>query len=90
MLGHTGSRLADRARLKGIRFQADDIVRTAREKAASLEKEAELKAKEDLIHQREVFKQETEQIRGELREQERRLDKPRRQPGGKEPESRRK
>jgi ribonuclease Y len=75
LLGYAGLRLIDRVRLKGVRFQADEIVRTAREEAATCRKEAELKAKEDLLSQRELFKEETEQIRAELREQERRLDK---------------
>jgi ribonuclease Y len=75
LTGYVGLRQLDRSRLKGIRGQADDILRGAREEADALKKEAELKAKDDLHRQREAFQRETEQVRGELREQERRLDK---------------
>jgi ribonuclease Y len=75
VLGYLGVRLIDRSRLKTIRIQADDILRAARDEAETIKKEAELKAKDDLYQQRETFKLETESVRGELREQERRLDK---------------
>jgi ribonucrease Y len=72
-LGYAGARLLDRSRLKGIRTQAEAIAKSAREEAEKIKKEAELKAKDDLYQQREAFKRETEEARGELREQERRL-----------------
>jgi ribonuclease Y len=75
LLGYGGVRFLDGVRLKGVRSQADEIVRTAREEAETLKKEAELKARDDLYQQREALNRETEQTRGELREQERRLDK---------------
>ena len=75
LLGYAGVRLVDRFRLKGVRFQAEEIVRAAREEADTIKKEAELKARDDLYQQREACNRETEQVRGELREQERRLDK---------------
>src|SRR3954454_23251289 len=73
--GYVLVRLLDRGSLKGVRQQADLIVRAARDEAETVKKEAELKAKDDLFAQREAFNKETEQARGELREQERRLDK---------------
>src|SRR5213078_671072 len=75
LAGYAGVRLIDRSRLKGVRQDADSIVRAARDEAETIKKEAELKARDDLYQQREAFNRETEQVRGELREQERRLDK---------------
>jgi ribonuclease Y len=75
LLGYAGARLLDRTRLKGVRGEADAILRTARDEAETVKKEAELRAKDDLYQQREAFNRETEQIRAELREHERRLDK---------------
>jgi len=68
-------RLIDRSRLRDVHQQADAIVRAAREEAETLKKEAELKARDDLYQQREAFNREIEQVRAEVREQERRLDK---------------
>jgi ribonuclease Y len=73
--GYAGARLFDRSRLRGVRTQADDILRAARDEAEALKKAAELKAKDDLHQQRETLLREAEQARAELREQERRLDK---------------
>src|SRR4051812_37468325 len=75
LAGYVLVRLLDRGSLKGVRQQAELIVRAAREEAETAKKEAELKARDDLFAQRESFNKETEQVRGELREQERRLDK---------------
>jgi ribonuclease Y len=75
LLGCGGLRLLDRARLKGVRSQAETIIESAREEAETIKKEAELKAKDDLYQQREAAARETEQIRAELRDHERRLDK---------------
>jgi ribonuclease Y len=74
-LGGLGVRWLDNRRLQGVRSQAEEISRKARDEADQIKKEAELKAKDDLYRMREEFKHETEQIRGELRDQERRLDK---------------
>jgi ribonuclease Y len=68
-------RHVDRTRLHGVRSEAEAILQRARDDAEKIRKEAELKAKDDLHALREEFKRETEQIRDELREQERRLDK---------------
>jgi ribonuclease Y len=73
--GYAVVRLRGRSRLSSIRVQADEILRGAREEAETIKKEAELKAKDDLHQQREAFQRETEQVRAELREQEKRLDK---------------
>jgi ribonuclease Y len=74
-LGYAGVRALDRIRLKGVRSQADDILRGARDEADKIRKEAELKAKDDLYRQREELKRENEQARAEVRELERRLVK---------------
>ncbi len=73
--GYVGVRLVDRARLRGVQSRAEEILRAARDEAEKLKKEAELRAKDDLYQQREALNRENEQVRGELREQERRLDK---------------
>jgi ribonuclease Y len=74
-LGYAAARALDRARLRGVHTQTDEILRAARDEAEKLRKEAELKAKDDLHQLREEFKRETEGVRAELREQERRLAK---------------
>jgi ribonuclease Y len=74
-LGYAGVRALDRIRLKGVRSQADDILRAARDEADKVRKEAELKAKDDLYQQREELKRENEQARAEVRDLERRLVK---------------
>jgi ribonuclease Y len=74
-LGYTALRLRDNSRLSGVRTEAEAIVQNARDEANKVRKEAELKAKEDLIQQRDAFDREKEGKLGELREQERRLDK---------------
>src|SRR5919201_2795487 len=73
--GYAAVRLVDRRSLRGVRAQAEDILRAARDEAETIKKQAELRAKDDLFQQREAFTRETEQVRAELREQERRLDK---------------
>jgi ribonuclease Y len=67
--GFAGARLVSRSRLKSLRGEGAEIIRTAREEADKVRKEAELRAKDDLYRQREEFQRETEQARGELREQ---------------------
>jgi ribonuclease Y len=75
LVGYLLTRSVGKANLVEVRRQADEIVRAAREEADGLKKQAELKAREDLLQQRDAQNREMEQIRGELREQERRLDK---------------
>lgn len=74
-LGYSLARIYDRVCLKDVRKRAEAITLQAREEADKLKKVAELQAKEDLFRKREEFDHETEKVRGELREQERRLDK---------------
>lgn len=51
----------------------DEIIENAKKEAARLEKEADLAAKAERIKQREEFEAETQVVRKELRQQERRL-----------------
>jgi ribonuclease Y len=71
--GYAAARAVDRSRGRTLRTQADEILRGARDDADRIRKEAELRAKDDLFQRREEFKREAEQVRGDLREQERRL-----------------
>jgi ribonuclease Y len=75
VIGFACFRLLDRFRLQGVRSEADSILERARENAQKIEKEGELRARDELHSLREEFKKETERVREELREQERRLDK---------------
>lgn len=68
-------RLLERFRISKAHAQLAEIEQQARQKADNILKESELKAKDDLYQKREEFNRETEQVRNELREQERRLDK---------------
>jgi ribonuclease Y len=74
-LGFLAARLIDRIRLKSFHAQAEQILRAAREQADTYQKQAELAARDELHRLREAFNRESEQIRSEIREQERRLDK---------------
>ncbi len=85
ILGYFAARNVNRSRLKGVRSEADTIVLTAREEAETIKKEAELKAKDDLYQKREAFNRETEQVRGELREQGTTTRQTRGQPGRETP-----
>ncbi|MGL4555299.1 MAG: ribonuclease Y [Gemmataceae bacterium] len=73
--GYLMTRSAGKANLDEVRRQSDEIVRAARDEADGLKKQAELKGREDLLHQRDGLTREMELVRAELREQERRLDK---------------
>jgi ribonuclease Y len=75
VVGYTVLRHIDRSRLRGVHSEAESILQRARDDAETVKKEAELKAKDEQHALREDFKRETEQIRDELRDQERRLDK---------------
>ena len=55
--------------------QRDEIVQRAGEEAASIKKEADLAAKAERIKAREEFERESQVVRKELRQQERRLIK---------------
>ncbi len=58
-----------------LRAESDAILSQARREAENLLREADLRAKDDLLHQRSLFHQEIDQVRQELRQQERRLEK---------------
>jgi ribonuclease Y len=75
VIGYAFRLLLDRSRLHGVRSEAELILQRARDNAEKLEKEGELRARDELHALREEFKKETERVREELREQERRLDK---------------
>ncbi len=55
--------------------QREQIVRDARAEAARLVKEAEVRARDEIVTRREEFDREAERTRAELREQEKRLSK---------------
>jgi ribonuclease Y len=55
--------------------QSQDVVTQARKEAENLYKEAELRAKDEMFRMRADLSRETDQARGELREQERRVEK---------------
>jgi ribonuclease Y len=62
--------------LRGAAYQSRDaILAEARRDAETLRKEQEVLAKEELIRRRDELDRETNRIRDELREQERRLDR---------------
>jgi ribonucrease Y len=55
--------------------RARDILDQARKDADRIAKDAELQAKDDIFQKRDLFNRETEQLRADLREQERKLEK---------------
>jgi ribonucrease Y len=55
--------------------RARDIIDQARKDADRIAKDAELQAKDDMFQKRELFNRETEQLRADLREQERKVEK---------------
>ncbi len=75
VLGYAVVRVFDRSRLKSVQSQVEAIAAAARDEAEKVKKEAELRAKDDMYQKREEFNRETELARGELREQQTRLDK---------------
>jgi ribonuclease Y len=89
VLGYAAARLTDRVHTTNARLRATAILDEARKQAENLQKETELKAKDELYQKREEADREIEQrraemleqqkegekLRGELREEERRLSK---------------
>jgi ribonuclease Y len=65
----------DRLNLNSAQHRAAGIINQATKEAENVRKEAELRAKDELFKKREDFTRETELARGQLRDQERRLDK---------------
>ena len=66
---------ASREFAHGPRGEADQILAVARLEADTIRKQAELDAKEEVLKRREDFEVEIDRVRGDFREQERRLDK---------------
>jgi ribonucrease Y len=75
VIGIAGALLIARFRAKTARGGADQILASARLEAETIRKQAELAAKEDVLKRREDFEVEIDRVRGDFREQERRLDK---------------
>jgi ribonuclease Y len=73
--GYALARFLDRGRHSNARSKANEITDQANREADNILKDAELKAKDELFKKREDFNREIERARGELREQERRLEK---------------
>jgi ribonuclease Y len=83
LLGGYGlSRWADRLRRAGLEREADGVLQQARRESENLiaeartkAKEAEQQAKDAIFAHREDFNKETQQVRAELKEHERRIEK---------------
>jgi ribonuclease Y len=65
----------DRLNLNSSQNQRTEIIKQAETQATNLRKEAELKARDEVFKWREESNREIEKAKGELREQERRLEK---------------
>jgi len=74
-VGYGIARFLDRSRESSARGEATKIIDQAKRQADNLLKESELKAKDEVFKKREEFNRELDQARGEVREQERRLEK---------------
>jgi len=68
-------RWRDQVHLRGGRERAKQLLDEARLQGDQLRKQAEIDGANDVLQKREAFTREQEQVRNELREQERRLDK---------------
>lgn len=66
---------ADRARMGKAYRTGEEIVRDAEREAENLRKSRELEAKEELLKRREDLERELDQVRENIRKQERQLDK---------------
>jgi ribonuclease Y len=73
--GYKVVRRHDRISLNSAQNKSAELVAQARKEADNIRLEAELKAKDELFKKREEFNREMEHGRGELRDQERRLEK---------------
>ena len=73
--GFALARWQDRLRLTGATSRAQHLLDSARSQADTLSKEAELRAKDELIARRESLNREFDQKLDTLRDQERRLEK---------------
>jgi ribonuclease Y len=68
-------RRQDRLNLNSAQNRAAEIFAQASQGAENVRKEAELKAKDEVFQRREEFNREIEHAKGEIRDQERRLEK---------------
>jgi ribonucrease Y len=75
LIGLAAAYISARTRTKTARGLADQILTNAKVEADTIRKQGELAAKEDVLKRREDFEAETDRIRRDFREQERRLDK---------------
>src|SRR5712692_398610 len=73
--GYALARLLDRSRGYSVQARITDLAAQARREAENIIKDSELKAKDELFKKREEFNREMEKARGEIRDQERRLEK---------------
>src|SRR5687768_16269095 len=73
--GYYVARLLDRRSLSGIQAQTQQLLDQARVQADNLQKEAELRAKDELFAKREALSREFDQKLNDVRDQERRLEK---------------
>jgi len=74
-LGFIAARVQDRMRRNSAQQDAAKILDQARIDADNFRREAELKAKDEMLKRREEFDNDMNKARNELREQERRLEK---------------
>jgi ribonucrease Y len=75
LIGLAGASVVGRVRARSARTAADQILASARLEADTVRKQSELDAKEEVLKRREDFEVEIDRVRGDFREQERRLDK---------------
>jgi ribonuclease Y len=74
-IGFGGARLLDRFQLDNARARVRAITEAAKTEALNVQRDAELRAKDELFKKREEFNKELDQARAKLAEQERRIDK---------------
>jgi ribonuclease Y len=75
VIGLAGAWAVGKVRAKTARVGADQILANAKLEADTIRKQTELAAKEEVLKRREDFEVEIDRVRGDFREQERRLDK---------------
>jgi ribonucrease Y len=73
--GYGVARVLDRLRVTSAQARVSEMLARAQSQADSLQKEAELRAKDDLFQRREALAREFDDKLNEVRDQERRLDK---------------
>src|SRR5688572_6404829 len=73
--GYGLARVLDRLRVTSAQARVTELLGRAQSQADNLQKEAELRAKDDLFQRREALAREFDDKLNEVRDQERRLDK---------------